>query len=147
MYSILTGFGFGLWALFRDGTQHYFEREADEALANMGAEVSSAGVRFYEKLLAKNISIRGLSGDKSVYTAKGNLTFLFRNPHVPLTERKSFFEKKLKELEEEQQQKGEDKMGDEEKKTWELVERNAFTKIKCIEKVPLGFKRERYLIN
>lgn len=105
MYSILTGFGYGLWALFRDGTQHYYEREADETLASLGPEVASAGVRFYEKQLTKNISIRGLSGDHSVYTSKGNLTFLFRNRHVPLTERKTFFEKKLKELEEEQEKK------------------------------------------
>lgn len=101
LYSILSGFGYGLWALLRDGTQHYYEKEADDTLASLGPEVANAGVRFYEKQLEKNISIRGLSGDHSVYTAKGNLTFLFRNRHVPLTERKSFFEKKLMELEEE----------------------------------------------
>lgn len=114
MYSILTGFGYGLWALFRDGTQHYFEREADETLAKLGPEVASAGVRFYEKQLNKNISIRGLSGDHSVYTAKGNLTYLFRNSHVPLTERKTFFEKKLKELEGKEEQ--EEEKGKETKK-------------------------------
>lgn len=109
LYSILTGFGYGLYSLFRDGTQHYFERETDDTLASLGPEVVGAGVRFYEKLLAKNVAIRGLSGDNSVYTSKGNLTYLFRNRYVPLTERKSFFEKKLKELEEEAQQK-EDKL-------------------------------------
>lgn len=116
MYSILSGFGYGMWALFRDGTQHYYEREADETLAKLGPEVASAGVRFYEKQLDKNISIRGLSDDRSVYTAKGNLTYLFRNSHVPLTERKTFFEKKLEELEE----KGE--KGEKEKKTQKPVE-------------------------
>lgn len=99
MYSILSGFGYGLWALFRDGTQHFYERQADETLSNLGPELVSAGVRFYEKQLDKNISLRGLSGDHSVYTSKGNLTFLFRKQHVPLTERKEFFEQKLKEQE------------------------------------------------
>lgn len=99
MYLILSGFGYGLWALFRDGTQHFYEREADEILSNLGPSVVNAGVGFYEKLLAKNISIRGLSGDHSVYTSKGNLTFLFRKQHVPLTERKEFFEKRKNEQE------------------------------------------------
>lgn len=99
MYFILSGFGYGLWALFRDGTQHFYEREADEILSNLGPKVVNAGVGFYEKLLAKNISIRGLSGDHSVYTSKGNLTFLFRKQHVPLTERKEFFEQRKNEQE------------------------------------------------
>ena len=109
MYSILSGFGYGLWALFRDGTQHFYEREVDETLASLGPEVSNAGVRFYEKQLAKNIAIRGLSGDHSVYTSKGNLTYLFRNRHVPLTERKAFFKAKLKESEEEEEKEKDSK--------------------------------------
>lgn len=109
MYFILSGFGYGLWALFRDGTQHFYEREADEILSNVGPNMVRAGMGFYEKLLAKNISIRGLSGDHSVYTSKGNLTFLFRKQHVPLTERKEFFEKRQKDLESAEDSNGKEK--------------------------------------
>lgn len=96
LYIILSLFGYGVWALLKDGTQHYYERLADETLASLGPELISAGVRFYEKLLDKNIAIRGLSQDTSVYTSKGDLTFLFRKRCIPLTERKEYFEAKLK---------------------------------------------------
>jgi hypothetical protein len=47
--------------------------EIDEKLATLTKEFLEAGVRFYEKLLKKNIAIRELSGDDSEFTAMGKL--------------------------------------------------------------------------
>lgn len=57
------------------------------------------GIRYYTKLLDKNVAIRELSGN-NLYTAKGNLHYFIRQKSVPLTQRKRFFEKKLKEYRE-----------------------------------------------
>lgn len=60
--------------------------------------MTDAGVRFYDKLLKKNVACRELTGDHSEYTANGNENFMFRHKRQPLVHRKSFFEEKLKEL-------------------------------------------------
>lgn len=62
-----------------------------------------AGVRYYDKLLNKNIAIRELSG-QDLYTAKGNVHFLLREKCLPLTVRKKYFELKLKEYQVKQEQ-------------------------------------------
>lgn len=57
-----------------------------------------AGIRFYEKLLNKNIAVRELSG-KDLYSIKGNeYPGILRMNVYPLTARKNFFENALKEL-------------------------------------------------
>lgn len=56
-----------------------------------------AGIRFYDKLLKKNMAIRQLTNDTS-FTALGNESFLIRHKTLPLTFRKAYFEQKLKEL-------------------------------------------------
>lgn len=61
--------------------------------------MTETGVRFYDKLLKKNISCRELTGDMSEFTAQGNENFMIRHKRQPLTARKSYFELKLKELE------------------------------------------------
>lgn len=72
----------------------------DETLATLGKPLIEAGIRFYEKLLEKNIACRELTNDDSEYTASGNENFLVRQKRQPLTARKTFFEQKLKELDE-----------------------------------------------
>lgn len=62
--------------------------------------MTEAGVRFYDKILKKNIACRELTGDLSEYTANGNENFMFRHKRQPLVHRKKFFEDKLKELDE-----------------------------------------------
>lgn len=100
MYTIVSLFAFGVWALLKDGTEFYYERATDEILCTLGgSDLINAGVRFYDKIINKNIAIRGLTNNVEVYSAKGNLNFLFRNKSIPLTERKEFFEAKLRELE------------------------------------------------
>lgn len=57
-----------------------------------------AGIRFYEKLLNKNIAVRELSG-KDLYSIKGNeYPGILRMNVYPLTARKHFFENALEEL-------------------------------------------------
>lgn len=57
-----------------------------------------AGIRFYEKVLNKNIAIRQLSG-QDLYSVKGNeYPSILRFNVFPLTTRKMFFEVKLEEL-------------------------------------------------
>jgi hypothetical protein len=51
-------------------------------------------VRFYQKLLKKNMACRELTGDLSEYTAMGNENFMLRQKRLPLTSRKNFFEMK-----------------------------------------------------
>lgn len=98
MYIILGVFGFGLWSFMNDFTTVHYDTKIDKEMSNLGEDIIAAGVRFYRKLLQKNIAVRELSGD-STYTAKGNLNYLLRQKTLPLTIRKMFFEMKLKELE------------------------------------------------
>lgn len=67
-------------------------------MASFGREFVEAGIRFYDKLLKKNIACRELTGDESEYTAMGNENFMLRQKRAPLTDRKLFFEAKLEEL-------------------------------------------------
>jgi hypothetical protein len=85
-------------------------------MASLGKPFIEAGIRFYEKLLKKNVAIRELTGDDGQFTAMGkvlrmltfqnyrntflgNENFMIRTKTLPLTLRKTFFELKLKELE------------------------------------------------
>lgn len=70
-------------------------------LASLGPGFISAGLRFYDKLLKKNIACRELTGDNSEYTAMGNENYLVRRKRLPLTIRKAFFELKYEELQNE----------------------------------------------
>lgn len=60
-------------------------------------DVIESGIRFYDKLLNKNIAIRELSG-KDLYSVKGNeYPGLLRYNVFPLTTRKLFLETALQE--------------------------------------------------
>jgi hypothetical protein len=97
LYVLLAGFGFGLWSFLNDFTEVSYEIETDKKLASLGPDVIDAGIRFYEKLLKKNVAIRHLANDTATYTAYGNIHSLLRQKSLPLTTRKAFFESQLKE--------------------------------------------------
>jgi hypothetical protein len=97
MYGLVSVYGFGVWSFLNDYTEVSFEIETDKKMASLGNDVIDAGVRFYDKLLKKNIAIRNITNDTSTYTAYGNLHFLLRQKSLPLTTRKAYFEMKLKE--------------------------------------------------
>lgn len=61
--------------------------------------MAAAGIRFYDKILKKNVALRNLTG-QNIYTAMGNENYLLRQKSLPLTARKSFFELKKKEFDE-----------------------------------------------
>lgn len=97
MYTILATFGYGMYSFLTDFTQVYYDGAVDKELCEVGPEFMDAGVRFYDKLLKKNIAIRNLAGDNS-YTVMGNEHFVLRQKSLPLTIRKSYFEMRLEEL-------------------------------------------------
>lgn len=82
-----------------------YDCKTDEFLAEYGRPFLEAGVRFYDKLLKKNMAVRELTGDYGMYTALGNDNFYFRRKRLPLVIRKQYFEQRLEELT--QKEKGE----------------------------------------
>lgn len=85
-----------------------YDGETDEALAALGRGFTEAGVRYYDKLLKKNVACRELTGDDSEFTAMGNENYYIRNKRLPLTVRKAFFEVKLEDLIEKENKKKEE---------------------------------------
>lgn len=53
-----------------------------------------AGIRYYEKILNRNIAIRELSGT-NLYTTRGNAHYLIRQKNLSFTSRRDFFRAKL----------------------------------------------------
>ncbi|CAD7078437.1 unnamed protein product [Hermetia illucens] len=97
LYAIIGLFGLGVWSFSKDFTQVYLDGETDKELCKLGPEFIEAGVRYYDKILKKNMALRTLLEDDT-YTAKGNENYLVRQKSMPLTVRKSYFELRLEEL-------------------------------------------------
>lgn len=98
LYFLVGVFMYGNYCFLTDMTTCYYETRVDLKIAELGDKWIKAGVGFYSKVLDKNITTRTLTGDNSKYTASGNINFFVRQRAMPLTNRKSFFEKKLEEL-------------------------------------------------
>lgn len=100
-YTLYGLFSLGIYCLAKDVTQLSVENEADTQLCELGPEFVKDGIAFYDNILKRNIALRELLGEKgeSLYTGNGNDVFYFRQKTTPITERKKFFEEKLKELE------------------------------------------------
>ncbi|XP_039443614.1 transmembrane protein 177 [Culex pipiens pallens] len=90
LYFICGFLGYGIYSFSTDMSEIYFDTSVDKELAKLGPEVVDAGVRFYDKILKKNVAIRKLTGD-DYYTAKGNVNYMIRQKAAPLTVRKDFF--------------------------------------------------------
>jgi len=99
LYQLILIFGAGVYCFLTDFTQMQRDEEIDNKLASLGPGWCDAGARYYSKLLNKNVAIREISGN-DLYTAKGNIHYFIRQKSLPLTDRKRFFEKKLKEYRE-----------------------------------------------
>lgn len=67
------------------------------------SEMCDAGIRFYEKMLNKNIAIRELA-HVNTYAQSGNVNSFIREKSLPLTSRKKFFENKLLEYQKAKEQ-------------------------------------------
>ncbi|XP_055609016.1 transmembrane protein 177 [Uranotaenia lowii] len=97
LYTICGLFGYGIYSFAADMSEMYYETDADKKLAALGPQIADAGVRFYNKILQKNVAIRKLTGD-DYYTAKGNINYLVRQKAAPLTMRRDFFIASLSDL-------------------------------------------------
>lgn len=63
-----------------------------------------AGIRYYEKILSRNVAIRELSG-LDLYSVKGNeYPGIIRQSSIPFTTRKLFLEQSLEEIRKKEQE-------------------------------------------
>lgn len=100
MYALVGLFNLGNFCFATDSTQMYYDTAIDKEIASMGEEMVDAGVRYYEKVLNRNIAIRTFTGDFSVYSSAGNVNMFVRQKSMPFTARKDFFQEQLKRLKE-----------------------------------------------
>lgn len=94
LYTLTGLFCFGTYITIKDGFQLYYEREIDKQLTQEIPTFIKAGEEYYRKILERNKALRklmGAEGEKS-YSALGNENYFFRTKHIPLVDRKAFFE-------------------------------------------------------
>ncbi|XP_066256071.1 transmembrane protein 177 [Euwallacea similis] len=95
-YSLIGLFNLGYYVMMKDFTQNYYEEKIDLELKELSPIFAEGGREFYGKILERNKALRVLMGKEgeSVYTALGNDNFFLRNKHLPIVQRKAFFEEK-----------------------------------------------------
>lgn len=100
MYILTGAFCWGVWVFERDSITVRYDISTDKQLLEQGPTYVAGGKEFYEKLLARNIALRSITGKQgeSKYTVGGNDYFFFRQKTMPLTYRKNVFSDKLKEM-------------------------------------------------
>ncbi|CAH0546937.1 unnamed protein product [Brassicogethes aeneus] len=96
MYSLVGLFVAGNYIICKDFSQIYYEESIDKELKEI-PEMASGGKEFYEKILQRNVALRKLMGKdgENLYTSSGNENYMVRLKHIPLVQRKSFFEKNI----------------------------------------------------
>lgn len=100
IFYVLGGtLAIGQYFLFNDYTQTYFEKKVDQELKEKNKIFIEGGKETYGKMMARNVALRELLGSagKKLYTALGNENTLLRQKHLPLSDRRLFFENALKE--------------------------------------------------
>lgn len=95
VYSGLTLFCFGIWAVSTDLLTKFYENYADKRAGSLHLSYATGGVEFYSKLLQKNMGLRSIMGPagESLFTFFGNDVEFIRERHVPFTRRKHNMEK------------------------------------------------------
>jgi len=106
MYSIVGLFSIGMYFFVKDFTQVALDKYVDQTLADLGHNFLVSGLGFYDKILKKNMAIKHLT-NTSELTAMGNANSYFRTKTIPLTDRKIYFQKRIKEFIAEQEKKKE----------------------------------------
>lgn len=104
LYSLSGLFTLGIYFLLKDFTQVYIDQNIDEKLADLGINFLVAGSGFYDKILKKNMAIQRLTASSN-YTALGNQNNYIRVTSVPLSERRFYFQDRLKKYIKEEQAK------------------------------------------
>ncbi|EFA10319.1 transmembrane protein 177 [Tribolium castaneum] len=94
MYCLVGAFSFGSYVFCKDFSQVYYETQIDKELKEKNPVFAEGGKEFYNKIVARNIALRKMLGKEGerAYTALGNDNYLFRYRHVPVVQRKLFFE-------------------------------------------------------
>jgi len=98
-YTLQAMFWGALSVTLLDMHKRKVERKVDEGASSKGAEYAEGGVEFYSKIIQRNIALRNLiPGDKGKkeYNLKGeHFRGLFRNKHLPFSQRKAICQKAL----------------------------------------------------
>ncbi|KAJ8941493.1 hypothetical protein NQ318_006179 [Aromia moschata] len=97
LYALVGLFSFGVYAMCKDVSQMYYESSIDRELKQKSELLAEGGKEYYSKILERNQSIRKLMGKEGekLYSILGNENYLFRNKHLPIVQRKSFFDEPL----------------------------------------------------
>lgn len=95
---LLCNVGVFICLLLRTTVENFYQSEADKKLCCIDEEYIHGGIEYYEKLIQRNLVLRDIvpNGDQ-IYSEKGNkLAFFSVFSELPLTYRKKYLEKKLK---------------------------------------------------
>jgi hypothetical protein len=95
---LLCNVGVFICLLLRTGIENFYQIQADKKLCNINEEYIHGGIEYYEKLIQRNLALRDIvpNGDQ-LYSENGNKhSFISLFSELPLTYRKAYLEKKLK---------------------------------------------------
>ncbi|KAF5280546.1 hypothetical protein FQR65_LT00297 [Abscondita terminalis] len=94
MYAALGTLAYLNYIFVKDTSQLYYERKTDEYLINKSPVFREGGREFYESIINRNIALRSLMGKlgEHNYSPMGNENYFIRQRHLPLVQRKAFFE-------------------------------------------------------
>jgi hypothetical protein len=94
LYSVFTLLGAILWLGIKDYQSYRLDGQVDQALCGLGTEYIKGGQEFYKKILSRNKAMRSLLGKygEKIYTAYGNEQTSLRVKHVPLSQRRKYFD-------------------------------------------------------
>lgn len=94
IYGLIGLFVIGLYTMSKDVTQVYYEEKIDKELMEKNKIFAEGGKEYYNKMLNRNQALRKMLGKEGerLYSALGNENYLFRTKHIPVVQRKLFFE-------------------------------------------------------
>ncbi|OXA57751.1 transmembrane protein 177 [Folsomia candida] len=95
VYSGLSLFCFGIWAVSSDLLTKFYENYADKRAGSLNLSYAKGGVEFYSRTLQRNMALRSIMGPpgEKRFTFFGNDVEFIRERHVPFTRRKHNMEK------------------------------------------------------
>lgn len=97
MYGLVGSFWYTNYIFVKDFTQLKYERKVDEELKHLNPIFVEGAIEFYGKILQRNKALRKLMGreGENMYSVHGNENYLLRQRHLPLVQRKAYFENTL----------------------------------------------------
>ncbi|KAF5288289.1 hypothetical protein FQA39_LY04057 [Lamprigera yunnana] len=94
LYSVLGSVAVVSYLFIKDMSQLYYENKIDKYLKNKSPVFQEGGKEYYKYVLNRNIALRILMGKvgEKKFSPSGNENYLLRQKHLPLVQRKAFFE-------------------------------------------------------